>query len=164
MSEKCIAIREMARENGLCDEWYNKWTDDLTDDELLNMYVKGIDFSIGNDWISNEFAKENFDEDTLAEHGIFIDHRKLFEENAPVLILNGHCKGRADYFGFQVGNVYVRDESEVNITVDGMARCFVEVYDNAVVNVVNNSGNKVFVYRHGGKVTTTGNVLVREKC
>lgn len=153
----------MARKNGLCDEWFGKWREDMDDDELLNMYVKGIDFSIEKDWVSNDFAKENFDADTLAEHGIFIDRKELVERNLPNLILNGTSEGRVDYDHFNVGNVYARHGSRVKVIVWDFAKVFIEMYDDAEVDVVNYSNNRVFVYKHGGKVTCEGDVLVRKK-
>ena len=156
-------LRHMARNHGLCDAWYGEWRNDTTNDELLNMYVRGIDFSINNDWITNDFAKEHFTEEELAEHGIFFDKQELKEYNLPNLILNGSCSGIAEYNHFSVGNVYVRHKSKVKITVWDFAKCFIEVYDNAEVEVINYANNRVFVYQHGGNVKTKGDVLVRKK-
>lgn len=156
-------LRRNARNNGLCDQWFAAWRDDMTKDELLNMYIKGIDFSIENDWVSNDFIKDNFPHDMLGEHGVFIDEQELSERNLPNVVLNGCCTGELEYDVFNVGNIYVRHESDVTITVWDFAKCFIEVYDKAKVKVINYSNSRVFVYKHGGEVETEGDVLVRRK-
>ena len=156
-------LRSMARENGLCDQWFGAWKDDTTREELINMYFKGMDFSVDKDWVSNEFIKENFPSDMLAERGVFIDEKGLKERNLPNVTFNGECEGELEYDVFNVGNVYVRHKSDVTITVWDFAKCFIEVYDKAKVKVVNYSNSRVFVYKHGGEVETEGDVLIRKK-
>lgn len=160
---KSILLRNMARSSGLCDEWFKQWRDDLSDDDLLNLYVRGIDFSIDKEWIANDVAKNLFDKQTLNKHGIYIDDDEVSGMNFPNVILNGNCNGNISYDKFSVGNIYVRHDSKIKITVSDFARCFIETYDNSSTEVVNYSNNKVFVYHHGGAIVTTGNVVVREK-
>lgn len=156
------AMRAEARGLGLCDKWYGEWADDSSVDELLNKYVKGIDFCIGHNYPSNETMLEYAGREKLHEHGIFID--EAVSEHAPAtIILNGHCTGRINYDGFSVGSVYVCGISDVTVTVSDFAKVFVEVWDDARVKVVNKGSSRCFVYGHGGKAEIVGDVLIRDK-
>lgn len=158
-----MQLRHMARQNGLCDEWFSNWHDDATVDELINMYLKGIDFSIAHAWLPNDFIKSHFDASILSEHGIFVDARDVNECNMPTVVFNGGSRGHLYYDHFHVGNIYVRHNSHVIINISDYARCFIEVYDDSVVTVENNSNNRIFVYQYGGKIQSSGNVLIRDK-
>lgn len=156
-------VRNKAIENGLCSDWQNNvWNRELSVREMLQIYVKGIDFSIKNDWLDNEFIKANADRDLLRECGIFIDE-KVNEENVTTAVVMGKSSGSICYDGMMVGSVYVRHGSELEITASDGARVFVEVHDNAKIHAVADDESKIFVYLHGGHATREGNVTFRDR-
>lgn len=156
------AMRAEAKGLGLCDKWYGEWSEDSSVDELLNKYMKGIDFCIRNDYPSNSTMLEYAGREKLHEHGIFIDE-EITESSRGMIVINGHCTGRVNYDGFNVGDVYVLGKSEVTINVSDFAKVFVEVWGDARVTVINKGENRCFVYRHGGEVHTKGDVVIRDK-
>ena len=85
-------------------------------------------------------------------------------DDKPTVILNGECVARLTYSGKSCGDIYVRHNSEAIISVNGLARAFINMYDNAEAEVYCEEGAKAFVYLHGGRVRKTrGDVTIREK-
>lgn len=46
MGNLSLELKEMARNNGLCDKWFGEWVDESDDATLFDKYKRGIDFSI----------------------------------------------------------------------------------------------------------------------
>lgn len=127
-----IALREMARSQGLCDEWYNAWSDDDTIDECLDRYVRGFDFVKNKDYPPLDFCRKNFNDDDLMRHHIYLDKSFIIED-----AVSGYYvflgDSRVDLFvdGFKAVTVYCRHESIVNVHATGGARVFVTYYDDS---------------------------------
>lgn len=130
---------------GLCGKWQEKWTKDTDVDGMLDMFVKGQDFCIMHDWPSVEVLKR-YGGERLRKHGVYADEE--FEAyNIPTLIAVGKCKGTLTVDGRHVMSAYVRHKSRLRIEAKGEARVFVEVYDEAEVEIEKDGDTKVFVYR-----------------
>lgn len=146
---------------GLCAQWTAEWTDGTTKDEMAEKFVQGLDFCIEHDWPSTEVMKKDFG-DVMHRHGVYVDER-VSVRDTDTLILNGRCDASVTYSGASVGNVYVRHTSHAKIRVMGFAYVHVSVYDGAKVEVECERLAKCFVYRYGGEVKSSGNVVVRER-
>lgn len=155
-------LRDRARELGLCDKWYKEWDKKSTRQELIEKYIKGIDFCIKHDYPNLDFAREYFPKNQLVQNGIFLDG-KVEGCNIKTAVLLGNSNGNLKYEGQKAGDVYVRHQSDVVITAEGGARVFVEVYDDSKVIAKTDETSKIFVYYHGGEVQSDGFVLVRDK-
>lgn len=159
LSEK---LRGEAVALGLCAQWAAEWADDASGDELVEKFVRGIDFCIEHDWPSVKVMKECFG-GVIHAHGVYADEN-VECRNAPVAVLNGCCVADISYSGTAAGDVYVRHSSEARVAVHGLARCFVSVYDEGEVSVECDEGAKCFVYLHGGRVRKAlGDVVVRDR-
>lgn len=156
--------RSEARSLGLCDQWYDGWSDDASVSDLLGKYVRGIDFVIKHHFPSDDDLVEYASRRELHEHGIYVNESVdgLRNETKP-LIFNGNCSGEIIFDDFSVGNIYLRGKSDIEIYVRGLAKVFVEIYDDARVTVVNNGDSRCFVYLHGGKAEVIGDVVIRDK-
>ena len=120
------ALRERARELGLCDQWYKEWDKNSSKQELIKKYLDGIDFCIKHNYPNIEFAKAYFPKNLLRLNCIFIDDR--FDiQNANKVVTLGKSSGRIQYEGLMTGDVYVRHQSLVEINAKDGARVFVEV-------------------------------------
>lgn len=155
-------LRDRARVLGLCDQWYGEWEKEETKQELIEKYLKGIDFCIKHDYPTLPFIKANFNKAQLLLKGIFLDEN-VDASNLKTAVLLGESKGELRYYGLSVGNVYLRHQSEVTIEVNDGARVFIEVYENCKLKVVSVGNSKAFVYWHGGEVAASGNVYIRDK-
>ena len=155
-------LREQARNLGLCDKWYDGWDKESSEQDLIDKYLKGIDFCIKHDYPALSFIKEHFSKDRLMMNGIFVGDI-VDTSNVQTVILLGDSSGVARYDGLHAGNVYVRHTSQLTIEASGGSRVFVEAWENCKLHVVSTGASKVFVYWHGGEVTKQGNVTIRDK-
>lgn len=154
---KCEAVKL-----GLCSQWTEEWADGTSKDEMVDKFVRGLDFCIEHNWPSTDVMKRDFG-DVIHSHGVYVDEN-VETHNAPMVILNGECVGDIEYTGTSAGEVYVRHKSEAKVKVAGMARCFISLYDEGEVSVECEEGCAAFVYVHGGKVKkVSGKVVVRER-
>ena len=127
-----IKLREMAREVGLCDEWYSKWSDDDTIDMCCERFIRGHDFSVKENWPPLDFIRENFNIHDLHRHNIYLDEGIIIDEaqNGYYIFL-GDCKATLVADGFKAVTVYCRHDSEVNVRAMNGARVFVTYYDQS---------------------------------
>lgn len=160
--ELSIILRDRARELGLCEKWYKDWKKHTSQQELIEKYLKGIDFCIKHDYPKLAFIKKYFDRKVLLRNGIFADE-EVRGDNLRTVVMLGTSNGSLHYSELSAGKVYVRHQSMVAIVADRGAKVFVETYDDCVVNIVTDDTSKVFVYNHGGIIKHDGNVIVRDR-
>lgn len=152
-------LKEEAMKFGLCVGWANEWGSP-TKEQLVDMYIKGLDFCILHNYPSNTFIKQHFGEIAILK-GVFTD-MEVNLLNPPTAILNGECSGTIILTGFVSRDIHVRHNSKVKIIIRDAAKAFIRVYDNAYTIVENESQSRCFVYKKGGTATISGNVLVRD--
>ena len=157
-------MKSEAIDLGLCQKWTEEWKVGTPKDEMVRKFIRGIDFCIEHDWPSVQVIKRDFG-DVIHNHGVYADEN-VEAYNAPMVILNGECVADLEYTWTAAGEVYVRHNSEANIHVKGVARCFVSVYDKGEVNVECDEGARCFVYLYGGcvkKELGDGSIVIRDK-
>lgn len=127
-----IALREMARNAGLCDEWFGNWKDEDSIDICLDRFIRGFDFVVKNDYPNLEFIRKNFNTNDLHRHNIYLDEGVIIDDaqNGYYVFL-GDCKATLVADGFKAVTVYCRHDSEVNVRAMGGARVFVTYYDQS---------------------------------
>lgn len=127
-----ITLREMARAQGLCDEWYNAWGDDDTIDQCLDRAIRGFDFVQGRDYPSLDFIRRNFRDGDLLRHNIYLD-KKVYEEvsRSGYYVFLGESIGNVVVDGFVAVTIYCRHDSHINVYARGGARVFVTYYDDS---------------------------------
>lgn len=153
-------LKKEAISLGLCTDWTNDWGNP-TKDELVDKYVRGIDFCIDHDYPSCEYMKKYF-EGIMQKHGVFVDD-DIKLENPKMVIANGKTSGRLIYNSYSVGTIYVRHDSDLTIEVSGNAILAIETYDNCNISIFHRDKAKVFVYDHGGSIQTSGKVIVKNR-
>ncbi len=147
---------------GLCRQWTEEWEDGSTKDEMVEKFVRGIDFCIRHDWPSPELMQREFG-DVMHAHGVYANE-PVSAKNLPTVVLNGDCRCEALYDGCSTGDIYVRHTSILNLKVEFLAKAFVEMYGNSRVAIDAEPGTKVFVYRYGGEiVSANGDITIRDK-
>lgn len=155
-------LRDRARMLGLCDQWYDGWEKKETKQQLIEKYLRGIDFCIKHDYPNLDFIKANFPKDLLIVNGIFVDEN-VDASNLKTAVLLGQSKGGIIYNWQRCGNIYLRHNSDLTIEVTDGARVFIEIYEDSHLKVSADNYSKAFVYQHGGTVEAEGNVTVRDK-
>lgn len=157
-------LRRMAREAGLCDQWHSKWRDYTSQDDLLDMYIRGIDFCIKHDYPSLEYAKENFSSDRLHSHGIYIDEWVSMaaapSQDRHIAVLLGKSMVTGETSPDSCVTAYVRHNSMMNISSPKNARLFIHAYDNAEISIgYADQLSRVFIYAH----SPSAKILIEHK-
>lgn len=139
-------LKQQAIDLGLCKPWTKAWGD-CDQQELIDKYVKGIDFCLERDWPSIDFIKANFDRKLLNRNLIFVDE-PIEIKNAPsgIYVINGECSGTLWFNSWAAATVYVRHNSNVRIIADDFAKVFVRLYDDASADVIELDGAVIKVY------------------
>jgi hypothetical protein len=159
MNKLNTELKNKAVSLGLCAKWTSEWSE-RDKDELCEMYIRGLDFCIEHDYPSRKYMMENFS-GVMENHGIYVDAD--FDEKfvKGILVLNGDCHGDIIVKGYDVATIHVRHDSFIRITITDHAKAFIKVYDNAVVQVIQEGESKAYLYRKGGSYKVSGDVLVR---
>lgn len=147
---------------GLCKEWTDDWGNPNLD-SLCEMYVTGIDFCIKHDYPSTDYIKKNFGK-IAEDHGIFVDVNTEFD-NPDIAILLGKSKSKINISGYVSRDIYVRHNSEAEITLNDHSIAFVRVFNNAKVKVICKPSSRAFIYIYTdgftGEIETEGDVRIR---
>lgn len=156
-------LRECAVGHGLCTQWQGEWNDDKTQQELIDMYVRGLDFCIEHDYPTTDFIKEHFDSYLLRKNRIYVDEEVEGGESG-VYVINGKCNGEVRFEDFTVATLHVRHDSELNVVAEGLSKVFIKVYNHAKVHVKQSDMAKVYVYLYGDECTIEreGEVMIRK--
>lgn len=146
---------------GLCRQWTEEWGNKATKDEMVDKFVRGLDFCIEHDWPTTEVMKKDFG-DVIHKHGVWVDEA-MNANNPETAILNGGCDGRITVEAYGVSSIYVRHKSKLSLTVRGSAYARVSVYDKATVDITQEGFGKCYVYKYGGNINTRGKVVIRDR-
>lgn len=160
--------RELARQakkHGICDSWYKELIEAGDTDKLIDMYLRGIDFCLSNEFPTNEFIKNNF-AGKAEEHGIFVD-QEITVKNPRRVVALGASHGTLLLEEYNACELFIKHKSAVELFITGNGWAMVDLFDNARL-VIHASGDaKVFVNRYGGEVTYKAGekslVKIREK-
>ncbi len=157
-------LRESARSNGLCDQWYNEWKDSCSPKELADKMFKGLDFVLKLHWPSNDFIKEHFSLDFRREVNVFVDDKYSVANPEQSLIL-GNSEITARFNGASHGNLHVRDNSSLKLTAKNRSFVIIHLYDNAIVTVEQFDKAQVVVIKHSYDVTVKADesIIIKEE-
>lgn len=154
-------MKQEAVSLGLCAQWTAEWENGTSKDEMVEKFVRGLDFCIQHNFPSTEVMKKDFG-DVIHKHGVYVDE-EVHLRHPKTIVLNGRCRGSLYCGDFDAGNIYVRHDTDVTIRVDGHAYVHISVYDKAKVNVMCAPSAKCFIYQYGGEIKTDGKSIVRDR-
>lgn len=142
---------------GLCQPWQNKLRDGVSMKRLVDLYVRGIDFCIKNDYPTLDFIRENF-KGKCEPYGVFVDKQNLNLRELPNVVLLGGCKGTLSYGGYSVCRAFIRHQSEATIKVTGYACITIDVYEDSYLNLETiGASSKAWVNVYGNaRISHTG--------
>lgn len=145
-------LAKQAKAKGICQEWH-KELKELTDKRaMVDMYIRGIDFCLSNDYPSNDYIRANF-KGVMEEKGVFLDE-KVNLENFRYCVALGKTQGEVRVAGYKVCEVFVKHQSALHIIAEDNAFVEIDMFDDAVVSVVSSGKAKVHINRYGGTLTT----------
>lgn len=139
-----------AKEKGICREWYEFILNAPSKERLLTLFVKGLDFCVENDYPSAQLRAEFA---RLRQHfGIFMsDHISV--KSGKYVIAFGTSEGKANYSGFDVAQIWAREDTRLGVTATDNAVVCIEVADRAQVTITASGAARVSVFLHGGTIT-----------
>lgn len=145
-------LAKEAKKKGICKEWHGELKK-LGDNKraMLQMYIKGIDFCLMNDFPSNDYIRANF-KGVMEDFGVFLDDPNLNITNFPKCVALGKTSGMVAITGFNVCEVFAKHHSSISIEAEDNAFIVVDVFDDAVLTVHARGRAKVCVNRYGGVV------------
>ncbi|MEG0929907.1 hypothetical protein [Algoriella sp.] len=141
-----------AKQNEIYEDWAVKMENAQSLDELLDMYIKGIDFSFSTGFLSNDFIRRNL-KGEMEQKGIFIDDSIDLNNQREVVCLGDT---RLNYLGdeFSVSQMYLRDNVKARLIVRDSAFIMIDIFDNVQLEIeASDKANvRVNCYK-GAKVT-----------
>lgn len=159
-------LYKRAKELNACDTAMSKWNGYLTPDKLIDLWLHHYDFAIDNKFPDNDFIVTNFDKKLLEEKGVYVNKHTIMERNKNgIIAIQGDSTGMLMYDMMSCANIYVRDSARMTISCKGMSKVFINVYDNAKVEVTQRENASVYIYNHSknSSIITDGEVNIREK-
>lgn len=151
-------------EKGLCRAWQMKLRAGLSLEQLVKLYVRGIDFCISEDYPTLDYLREHF-KGKCEQYGVFVDDEVVGLKNAANVVLNGDCKAMLEYDAYAVSQVYVRHNSNVSINVADNAIVTVDAFDDSKLYVaVAGSEARITINAYGNaqiKCITPGVIIKR---
>lgn len=137
-----------AIQNDICKEWEERIRDSQSLDELLDMYIEGIDFSFSTEFLSNNFFRRNC-KGNMEHKGIFLDDNPFLENTRDVVCLGD---SRLTYLGNQylVSEIRLKDKSKAKIVAKDSAFIMIDIFDNVEVEIEAYDKSKVCVNVYKG--------------
>jgi len=156
-------LKQDGIDKGLCRLWQRKLKEGLSIKDLCNLYIKGIDFCISNEYPTNDYLRTHF-KGKCEPFGIFIDDDIKLRDPKDV-VLNGKCTADLEYSGFSVARVYVRHLSDAKISAIGRSFILVDAFDNTRIDLKTQGNAKVIVNLYGEAHVTShsGNVTIKNR-
>ena len=103
----------MAKAKGICAPWHAELLTLQDKEAMVEMYLKGIDFCLANDYPNNDFIRSHF-KGVMEKQGVFLDDN-VKVENMPKCVCLGATKAHVEVQGFQVCEVFAKHDSELNV-------------------------------------------------
>ncbi len=136
-------------EKGLCKAYQALLERCGTVEKMAQLYIKGIDFCIKNDYPTLDFIRENF-RGKCEQYGIYVDDVVSDLRNVPDLVFNGKCNAKLRYDGYSVSRIFARHNSRVYVYALENAYLTIDVFDNCHLTIaVAGSSAQVMVNKYG---------------
>lgn len=165
-----IVAKELAKQakaKGICKEWHEELRG-LTDKRaMVDMYIRGIDFCLSNDYPSNGYIRAHF-KGVMEEKGVFLDD-KISLVNFRYCVALGATQGEVKVTEYKVCEVFAKHQVSLHIIAEDNAFVEIDMFDDAVVSVVSSGKAKVHINRYGGTLTfdqqgeSTVKVVMKDK-
>ena len=143
-------LAEEAKAANICAEWYNHILNATSKERLLALYFGGFDFVTENDFPSEPLRRE-FDD--VRKHFHIYENEAFAARNARKLVAYTGTRGKAEYNGFAVAQIWLRQGAEVEVTASGNAYVTLDVAEGADAKIKASGKSKVVVFHHGGTIT-----------
>lgn len=143
-------LRITGMQHDLCTPWQKMLLNAKDKETLVKMYLRGIDFCIGNDYPSVEYMERHF-KGVCEKFGVFVNEL-VDMKNSLKIVTVGYCSGVVSYDGYSAGQVFVKHDSRLDIVADDHANVTIDCFDNSIVSIKAIESAVVTVFRYTGAV------------
>ncbi|AMR32386.1 hypothetical protein A0256_13620 [Mucilaginibacter sp. PAMC 26640] len=145
-------ILHKAIDADICKEWAVKINQANGVDDLLKMYVAGIDFCLKNNFPDNADIL-TLGEGKLAAYGIHIDEIIALQDK-PLIVLLGDCIAKHDITGYTSSQLFIKHNSKATVTATDNAFLMIDCFDDSVLNLSAGGRSKVYINIYGNAQVT----------
>lgn len=152
-----------AKKFGLCAEWYKEMLSVTTYKQLAEMYFDGDDWSMEKDFPSLSLLRQH--KGAILPYRMVVDSVLEKFKNCLRIAFFGNSDAEITYTDYSVGNVIVRHASKVKIIAFGSSKVFINLLDEAEIEVEAIEKTEVIVYQYSdkAKINSSGNVTIKRK-
>ena len=158
-------LARQAKAKGICAPWHAQLLTLQDKEAMVDMYLKGIDFCLANDYPKNDFIRTHF-KGVMEKKGVFLDDN-IKVENMPKCVCLGATNGRIEVQGYEVCEIFAKHDSVLNVVAKDNAFVVIDIFDNAKVDIHASNRAKVCVNHYGGSINNNAMgdaiVKIREK-
>lgn len=141
-------LARRAKKDGICKPWYNELKSLQDKKAMIEMYLKGIDFCLANDYPGNDFIRKHF-KGEMEQFGIFLDD-EISIENPRKCVCLGMTSGRIVVNGFNACEIFAKHNAKLDIYAKDNAFVVIDVFDKSEVRIHASDRAKVCVNRYIG--------------
>lgn len=151
---KKIRLERAAKKAGCCRDYRGRILRAVTDQELIDIYMKGIRFCMRTDYPSTDFIARNFMQQMLEDRGIYLSQNiELYIGQHREVIALGCCNGSLRYGEFAASRLVAKNNSKFDIEVVGQGFLMLDILDEATVDITARDNARVIAYRYGHRAT-----------
>ena len=157
-------LREQAIHLGLCQDWQKLWNKDWSQEKMVEMMYRGLDFCLEHHYPSNDFILKYFDKGFLRRNNVFVNDKYSVCNPKQSLVL-GSSETTFRYNGWGNGIIHIRDKSSANIIARNKSFVIVHIYDNSYISVEQKDKSTIVIVKHSKNVTIVAedNIKIREE-
>lgn len=141
-------LAKQAKIHGICDDWYLQLKNETEIDKMIEMYIKGIDFCLSNNFPSNDFIRKNF-KGKMESHGIYLDE-DFNVVSMPKVVSLGKCGGIIEADNFDICEIFIKNESNIKVIARANSFIMIDIFDNTNLEIVASDNARVCVNHYGG--------------
>lgn len=154
-------LARQAKKAGICEEWHGQLKLLTDKDAMIDMYIKGIDFCLSNDYPNNDYIREHF-KGAMEKKGVYLDD-EIMLNNPRRCVALGDTSGSISVGGYSVCEVFAKHHARLCIIASGNAFVEVDAFDDSLLSVIASDEAKVHINRYGGAIDVekNGNGIVK---
>lgn len=132
---------------GICRPWYLKMKKEPTLKNLCEMYFKGSDWALENNFPTRAFLSKY--KGLYEEYGMYYNENLSCTKSDMALF---DCNADLKLENREISQIIIRGNSKVTLLASGNSIAFVTILDESILNVQIEDDADVRVYRYGGEV------------
>ena len=136
-------LKDRAILKGLCLPYQNDWQDD---NDLVSRYIRGVTWCMNHQFPSLEEMAEYDSE--LVENDVYNNKNVSHILSGDTYIYN-NCRGEIEIIDYSVSRAYIALDSLLKITAKGNSILYLDIFDNANIQLVVEDSAYVSVNQYG---------------